>query len=185
MPCYRSTLHIEAAYSIVRDAVWATRAGHEIQPYYRAGWSVERARNHALKTAIANGFDVLLMQDADVFAVGGLEHLVQRWEECARPAVLGAAVPLRRNAAMNCEPYRPGEVFEGVVGAGMILIDVAQLAHVPPPWFTVTFAPDGSEVETGEDIAFCRLVRASGLRVMIDANIVTGHADEIIHRSFQ
>lgn len=183
IPCYRSTLRIESAYSMVRDCTWAQRSGHEITPIYVAGWSVERARNHALRMAIDSKMDLLLMQDADVFADNGLAELVFSWRGNAKPAVLGAPVPLRGKDAVNCLPYLPGEVFDGVVGAGLLLIDVKQLANIQPPWFTVRYTEDGTGIDCGEDIGFCRLVRDAGLRVLIDARIKTGHVGDAVMRS--
>jgi hypothetical protein len=178
MPCYRGPLQIEAAYGLVRDAAWAGMNGHDFAPFYRASFSVECARNYAVEHAAA---DLLLMQDADVYAsdVSALGLLVERWQETGA-AVIGAAVATRRRDLLvaNCEPYVPNACVEGVVGTGLMLIDLRQVRALPAPWFRVEYNATGSEVVVGEDIGFCRRVRAAGLRVLVDSTFRTVHIDE-------
>jgi hypothetical protein len=189
-PAYRSTVHVEHSFSTLRDFAWCVENGHEMVPFYVAGFSVERARNFALRQAINFDCDLLLMCDADVFAESALASLVRTWETNGRhallapldvrerPAVVGAAVPTRRRGVMNCEPYQPGKICEGVVGTGLMLIDVKQVKKLSAPWFRVELSGDGTEVACGEDIYFCRRVREAGMRVLVDATIPTRHVDE-------
>lgn len=173
IPAYRSALHIESAYTLVRDAMWCEWHEHELLPFYRATSSIDVARNYALRTAIEHGCDLLVMMDADVFVPGpssAIEPLIAAWEATGA-AVVGAPVVTRRNdGAVNVTP-------EGDVGTGLMLVDVAQLARVPAPWFRTTLDERG-ELRCGEDIGFCQLVRQHGLRVHVATEIATGHADE-------
>jgi hypothetical protein len=177
-PCYRGTVRIEQSYSLVRDVAWGMRVGHDVMPFHMAGCSIERARNYAVAHALERECDLLLMQDADVYVAGGesgLERLVGRWEE-TRAAVVAAAVPSRRGDFLNCDPQNEIGVFEGDVGTGLMLVDVRQVGE--GPWFRYHYSEDGSLVVCGEDIAFCRLMRKRGRRVIVDSTIPTGHVDE-------
>lgn len=180
MPAYRGMVQMEAAYSMMRDMFWAMRNAHEFVPVYRNSMWVQRTRNWALKGAIENGYDLLLMQDADVFADGctALQRLHSTMHEWSG-AVVGASYMHRGGQKMNANPARPGEVYEGEVGTGLMLIDVKALAKVPGPWFELTLNEAGTDVACGEDIHFCRHVKAHGLRVLVDATIPTGHIGEV------
>lgn len=183
VPCYRGQLRVETAYTMVRDALWAQSQGHEIQPFHRSTCSIDAARNYGLGVAIRADADLLLMIDADVYVqppASGLALLVARWRETGA-ACIGAAVPSRRGG-LNCDPPRGSDgapVFPGVVGTGLMLIDVRQVRSISPPWFTTTLTPDGERVQTGEDIAFCQLAQRRGLTVLVDSTVPTGHMDEV------
>lgn len=173
-PAYRSTVRIETAYTLVRDALWCEANGHELLPYYRANCVIDAARNYALRTAIDSDLDLLVMVDADVYALayeGAVAHLLAAWQRNLEPAVVGAPVVTRREgAALNV-------TADGDVGTGLMLIDVRQLRQLAGPWF-VTQLDDQGEVALGEDLAFCRRVRDSGLRVVVATEVETGHVGD-------
>jgi hypothetical protein len=98
-------------------------------------------------------------------------------------AVVGAAVVTRNGKRMNCEPVRPGDVYEGEVGTGYMLIDLFRLRDLPRPWFVHRDSPDGLKVECGEDIYFCRHAKAHGHSVLVNFAIPMGHADQSVSAS--
>ena len=184
-PCYRGQVNIEHAYALLRDMAWALGAGHAYSPFRSSGCSIERARNWAVVQSLRCEHDLLLMMDADVATVSpvsGLERLVGAWRR-TRAAVVGAVVMLRGGARANvvADP-QTGHMLrdDGIeVGTGLMLVDVRQVARIAPPWFRTRYSDDGTQVVASEDIAFCRLVRARGLRVEIEETLETQHLDEV------
>lgn len=187
IPAYRSVVHVEIALALARDAAWCEAAGYQHWPFFIDAAGIARARNRAVQAATERGADLLLMQDSDVFMV--LSHASAKrsrfgsaldalWDTMRRndAAAVGAAVPVRNGQSMNCEPARPGEVYPGKVGTGLMLIDLRKLADLPRPWFVHTDRADGLDVECSEDIYFCRQLEAAGLSVFVDYGIDTGHA---------
>ena len=183
VPAYRSTMHAEVAMGLARDAAWCASVGWDHAPFYADCNGIARARNLGLRTAQANDCDLLLMQDADTFALptagSALAHLFRNLRK-SDAAVIGAAVLIRNGDGVNCEPATPGEVYDGEVGTGLMLIDLRKLASLPLPWFVQRDTADGCGVDVGEDIGFCRAVKAAGHRVLVDYSIPTGHAFHIV-----
>jgi hypothetical protein len=92
-------------------------------------------------------------------------------------AVVGAAVPIRNGDSMNCEPARPGEIYEGVVGTGYMLIDLVKLRDMPKPWFVCELDEHGIDKVVGSDIGFCRLVQNHGQKVVVNFALSMAHAE--------
>jgi hypothetical protein len=173
IPAYRETLAIQTAHGAIRDALWAQDNGHELLPFSWSVTGIDRARNKAIKDALSMECDLLYTCDNDVFArppVSGLASLFAAWEREDRPAVVGAAV-ITRTHALNVNA-------QGDVGAAMLLIDLKQIATINPPYFVTLLSDDGTELACGEDFAFCRLLRANDLRVVLDTTTPTGHVAE-------
>ncbi len=186
LPAYRGTVHVEVAIGLARDAVICTERGWKHVPFAIDAHGIERVRNQAVTLAYRNGCDLLLMQDADTFAVlpayGAIESLWQTMQKHDAAAV-GAAVVVRNGERMNVEPARPGESYEGEVGTGLMLIDLRKLAELPRPWFSTENHDDGERVKCSEDIWFCRLLKKHGHRVIVDYTFPTGHGFSSIHTS--
>jgi hypothetical protein len=179
VPAYRQQVHVEVAMSMARDTSWAKAAGVEHCPFWVDASGIARARNLAVDTARRLDCDLLLMQDADCFGlpqVGSALGRLMRSMQSAGAAAVGAAFAVRNGASMNCEPARPGELYDGIVGTGLMLIDMRALAALPRPWFVHRDDETGTRVAVGEDVNFCRLVRAAGHRVSVDYTFPTGHA---------
>lgn len=184
LPAYRGTVHAEVAIGMSRDATVCAERGWKHIPFCIDAHGVERVRNMGVRIAYEHGADLLLMQDADTFALqpafGSLEPL---WSTMERhdAAAVGAAVIVRNGERMNCEPARPGESYEGEVGTGLMLIDLRKLRDLPRPWFSTEVSSDGERVLCGEDIRFCRLLRSHGHRVIVDFSFPTGHGYSSVH----
>jgi hypothetical protein len=140
---------------------------------------IERSRNMIVKQAEQAGARLLLMCDSDTMpvpVVGGLSSMWKAMSETGA-AVVGAAVPIRNGDSMNCEPARPGEIYEGVVGTGYMLIDLVKLRDMPKPWFVCELDEHGIDKVVGSDIGFCRLVQNHGQKVVVNFALSMAHAE--------
>lgn len=167
-----------------RDAIVCSERGWRHIPFCIDAHGIDRVRNTGVRIAYENAADLLLMQDADTFALqpafGSLESLHATMSK-HDAAVVGAVVCVRNGQRMNAEPARPREAYEGEVGTGLMLIDLRKLAELPRPWFRTIIGPDGEQVKESEDIAFCRLLKRKGYRVIVDYTFPTGHGYSSIH----
>lgn len=208
-PAYgeRVSSHLTAQY--IRDYRSCTNAGHEYVYWSNHSCDLVALRNQAAFKATTEGYDFLLMQDADVFSEvpGGpyMRLLATALETGA--ALTGALVTMRTrppkaNAwGVDGEPIQPGSVFEcSKIGSGMILIDLRQIRT----WWGVSYMGPLFDVvyetytnpETGErfepkarkavgmDVWFSKLLRANGMSVWCDARIPTTHVDDMHRHDF-
>jgi hypothetical protein len=186
VPAYRGTVHAKVAIGMSRDAIVCSERRWKHMPFLIDAHGIERVRNMGVRIAYENKADLLLMQDADTFALepafGALEPLFTTMEKHGAAAV-GAAVVTRNGDRMNAEPARPGESYEGEVGTGIMLINLAKLHDLPRPWFRTLIAPDGEVVQQSEDIFFCRQLKAYGHKVIVDYTFQTGHGYSSVHVS--
>lgn len=181
VPAYKQSVHIGAALALAQDRAAAASLGWRPLMLWTDCNSIEVARNIIVREAERAGARLLLMMDSDTFPTrpeGGIESMWQAMQETGA-AVVGAAVPIRNGDGMNCEPARPGEVYEGVVGTGYMLIDLFKLRDVPKPWFRCVLNDDGTEKTVGSDIGFCRLVQEHGHRVVVNFALPMAHAETI------
>lgn len=177
VPAYRGSVRLEHMRTHTRSREWALSEGHEVGDIDTQMCHIDQARNYATKTALEYDCDRLLMMDADVgveYPSNALGHLMSVMDETAA-AVVGAVV-LRRTGTPN--------VFDQdqSVGTGLILIDLRQIVRIDPPWFQPRYSADGSEAVCTGDIAFCRLVRARGMCVVVDSTLPTIHVGEQLHK---
>lgn len=176
-PAYRQSIHIGAALALAQDNAFSMQQGWRPLLLWTDCNSIEVARNIIVKQAIDAGARLLLMMDADTFPVDdGLASMWQAMQETGA-AVVGAAVPVRNGSGMNCEPARPGEIYEGVVGTGYILIDLVKLCELPKPWFRVELSEDGTSKAVGSDIGFCRSASDAGHVVAVNYRLQMVHAE--------
>jgi hypothetical protein len=187
IPAYRQQVHARTAYAWAQDAMTAMELGWKPLLIYADNTGVARSRNTLTKMADDAGARLLLMCDSDTFPIppeGGLGAMWRTMTETGA-AVVGAAVITRNAKRMNCEPARPGEVYDGEVGTGYMLIDLWKLRDLPRPWFVHRDTDDGLGVVCGEDIYFCRHAKAAGHRVVVDFTLPMGHADQSIQSTGQ
>lgn len=180
VPAYRQVVNVQTAYAWAQDALTAAEFGWKPLLIWTDNTGVARSRNTIVKVAEDAGARLLLMCDSDTFAIpveGGLAHMWKTMHE-NKAAVVGAAVVTRNGSRMNCEPAKPGEVYDGEVGTGYMLIDLVALRTLPKPWFVHKDTEDGLRVLCGEDIYFCRHAKAHGHRVMVNFALPMGHADQ-------
>lgn len=179
VPAYQQRIHIGTALGLAQDNATAMSMGWRPLLLWTDCNSIEVARNIIVQQATDAGARLLLMCDADTFPVdNGLASMWQVMSETSA-AVVGAAVPVRNGDAMNCEPAKPGEAYDGVVGTGYVLIDLVKLRALPRPWFTVSLAEDGLSKAVGSDIGFCRRVQEHGQRVVVNYRLPMAHAETV------
>jgi hypothetical protein len=179
VPAYQQRIHVQTAHAWAQDMATAVELGWKPALLWTDINSIEIARNNIVRQAEQAGARLLLMCDADTMPVpleGGLRSMWDAMSETGA-AVVGAAVPVRNGDSMNCEPARPGEVYDGVVGTGYMLIDLWKLRELPKPWFAVTPSTDGCSKAVGSDIGFCRAVQAAGHRVVVNYRLAMAHAE--------
>ena len=186
VPAYRQVLNVNTAMAWTQDTLTAASMGWQPFPFSVDVSGIARARNLIVKTAEDNQARLLLMMDSDSFPdvpEGGLAHMWQVMQDHSA-AVVGAAFVMRNGTRVNCEPSRPGEVYEGEVGTAYMLIDLWKLRDLPKPWFVQRDSADGTKVECGEDIYFCRHAKANGHRVIVNYALPTAHVDQSASRTF-
>lgn len=161
------------------DAAWCISNGLRHVPAWVDVNGVERARNHAVNLAESINADYLLMQDADTWSHGSCVGSLLRTMREHRAAAVAAAVALRNRGGCNVEPSRPGERYiANEAGTALMLLDMKQIADVPRPLFVSRTKPDGVTKEIGEDIYFCRHIRAHGKLLAVDYTLTTAHATQ-------
>ncbi len=175
VPAYRGTVRIEHMRTHEWNREWARTAGIEIGTLDTHNLHIDEARNRAIVDAQGYECDRILMMDSDVGVDKpheniALRHLMMTMDMTGAAAV--GSVVLRRNGQPN--------VFDdgASVGTGLMLIDLHQVARIEPPWFQRRISADGTETVCTGDIAFCRLLRAKGLRVVVDNGLPTVHVGE-------
>ncbi len=187
IPAYRQVVNVQTAYAWAQDALTCAEYAWRPVLIWADNTGVARSRNTIAKIAVDAGARLLLMCDSDTFPIpmdGGLASMWKAMTE-HKAAVVGAAVVTRNGKRMNCEPARPGEVYEGEVGTGYMLIDLHALRDLPRPWFVHRDTDDGLRVECGEDIYFCRHAKAHGHRVYVNYALPMGHADQSVSATGQ
>lgn len=181
VPAYRQSVRVQLVYDALATFAECDRLGDQYGFHFVDLQPVDRARNAAVRAALAGGCDLLFMQDSDVHGSIGAPVLRFLRETLLdnEAAIAGAAVRTRSGRlTLNCNPVRPGQAYEGDVGTGLMLIDLRRLRDLPLPWFRYRVSDDGTECVEGEDIAFCRKVREQGHRVFVDARIPTTHVGD-------
>lgn len=187
IPAYRQQVNVQTAYCWAQDCMTALEMGWRPVPLWVDCSGIPRSRNLIVKTAEDIGARLLLMCDSDTFPdlrEGGLASMWKAMSDTGASAV-GAAVVTRNGHRVNCEPSRPGEVYEGEVGTGYFLVDLWKIRDVPKPWFVQRDSADGLKVECGEDIGFCRLLKRHGHKVVVNFALPTGHMDQSVARTHE
>lgn len=176
-PAYREQCTVWHKYSQIRDVAWALNNDVELYHFHSASCSIVRQRNWAVKHARERDCDWLMMQDADCAGMDGsiLERLLSVAQN-RRAAVVGVPFISRTREIVTCAPAKPGEIYEGEVGTGAVIMDLRRLEDVPLPWFAENLSDDGTEMLCGEDIHMCRLLKEHG--VWIDYTQATVHVAE-------
>lgn len=179
IPAYKQSVHIGTTFGYAQDMLYAASQGWRPLMLTTDCNSIEIARNLIVRRAEACEARLLLMCDSDTAPID--QGLASMWKAMTDTgaAVVGAAVPVRNGDSMNCEPAKPGEVYEGVVGTGYMLIDLVKLRDLPKPWFVCELDATGTEKSVGSDIGFCRLAQKHGHRVIVNYTLPMAHAETV------
>jgi len=126
----------------------------------KTGAYVHFHREEFVADAIENGFTHLLMIDADlIFPANAIERLIEKKADVAY------ATYNRKNRDYQDRLKDPG---------GFMLIDLDAVKKVEKPRFRC-------EYPTGEDVYFLQKARATGLKVIRDDGIVSGHIGKKVY----
>ena len=122
--------------------------------------------------------DTLMAQPEDVAAVA-YAFPIQTDDEQPRPNIGGTGT-IQFNAARPGMPAQPVQLFDVEwTGFGVVATRAAVFrAMGAGPWFTFKSGDGGR----GEDIGWCRDVRALGFRILVDAGVLGSHCYRAPHR---
>lgn len=172
-PAYRGEVVMQYAHCIVRDAVLSMVAGHYVEaPHSINDTYIHMARNKAVRTFLSLDYDYLMFIDADLgWSAGALPDLLSlprdmdivggvyrtKSDPPRYPFNVLAGVPLE---------YPIGEI-EGVATGFMRITRscLDRMMEVYPSGRLFDHIVDESDVEWGDDLAFCRRARQAGCRV--------------------
>ena len=185
-PDYGGTCTTANKFTHGSDREWLQANGHQHFTFGTDAVDISTVRNKAMHHALDNGCDRLLMVDSDVAVEGGqsaLQYLMPTMTE-RDAALAGIPVLLRRaeqlpdgrwKNTVNCSPIFAGEVYQGRVATGILLIDLHQVCKLPEPWFFDTRNEQNTERTVTQDMYFCDKVREAGLKVYVDFRAPTIH----------
>ena len=161
------------------------KAGMNMGFSFASSCDLNGMRNSALEEALAEDYDFLIMQDADVVVEGGgLLRLVQSCEEHDATACVAAVATRqieRNRLRMNVLPFKPDEVYEVErAGTGCIAMDLRRLRKMAEeydgPWFWREYEDKRCTTQkVGQDIFFTYLVASLGGKTVCDSRIETNH----------
>lgn len=172
-PAYRGDVVMQYCHSIVRDTVAALMQGHFVEaPYFINNTYIHIARNEAVQTFMKQDQDFLVFIDADLGwspnALAELLDLPKEWD------VVGGVY--RSKEAKVRYPFNPLPTVP-------VSYPVCEIAHCATGFMRITRSclervlarypdkrlfdhiVDQSGIEWGDDMAFCKRVRAAGGRV--------------------
>lgn len=141
-----------------------------------------RARNDLAAAALEAGCTHLLMMDTD--QVYHDQDMITRLLGHDLP-VVGAKVHRRwppfepilnrgGHHVPDAEIEAGGLVPCDTTGAGCLLINTDIFREMPAPWFETIYQANG-QVDTGEDISFCKKLGAMGVKLFVDCDVNIGH----------
>lgn len=181
------------------------RAGCEVDCIAKAGYGVAMARNRIASDALDGGYDWLLMVDDDVslprdalanllshdvdvcmgwylnrYAIGGGRLACLFRDTPSLTMYTARELLVMRDSGTHLVRVRGG-------GMGCCLVRASVLRGLPFPWFAWTdhgrperslpdaYACTDGIASTGEDVAFCELLRRGGIPIHADARVACGH----------
>lgn len=178
------------------DRLWLKENGHEELVFAIDAVDIASVRNKALEQAIRQNCDRLLMVDSDVGMEGGnssLQWLMPTMTE-HDAAVAGVPVMLRRAEVLpngqhkntvNCSPIYAGQVYQGRVATGIMLIDVKKAAELDKPYFLDVRNDDNTQRTTTQDMYFCDKLKQRGYKVYVDFRAGTVHTARPLYSTTQ
>lgn len=148
------------------------------------GANIAANRNGLTEQALATGADwIWFVDDDQVFAPNALTHLLSRDVDVVSGHYVARDFPFKgqlfdREDAQGCVAHRLLEPTDGgllrvvAAGAGSLLVRRRVLEALAAPYWTLgQIAKDN----WGDDIDFCRRVRAAGFDIWCDLDCPVGH----------
>lgn len=161
-------------------------------PFFKLPYSIpDMARNKAGRALLDSEYSHVLMLDGDhTHPPDVVQKLAGRVIEDPDRLVV-AAMAFRRgepydpmawiwkegDGFYNVADWEPGSIFEcDMVATPAMLIHRSIFEQLPPPWFFYDYSDMGEDMSRHtEDIGFCRLVRAAGIKIYCDTAVITPH----------
>lgn len=177
--------------SLIMATNLLTHSGHTVSLHQSSGPYTHWNREHLVRLALEHDDDYVMFVDTDViFETDAIIRLLG-----AEKPVIAGPYNLKQDEPMSTIklddgnggykaatgfPF-PEDPFEvAAIGTGFMLIHKAVFAAINPPYFPCDFnGGDGTEV--GEDIAFCRKVRAAGLTIWCHPKAQCGHIGDRVY----
>jgi len=174
IPAYGGQVSAEVVGSVLVAYGWSCKNGHDFRYWWADVQPICRARNMALAKAMSLGCDILVMQDADTWAVG--DHMTPLIDALDGETIAAAVAPVRLRDGSGVNVVRGGSVEIIKAGAALIAIDL-RVMTIPAP-FRWVIAPDGVTVEAGEDVSFSAGCVERGWR-LVEAAVTTRHLAKV------
>lgn len=143
-----------------------------------AGTLIADQRQKLVMMAIKQGADYILFLDSDMrFPSYLLERLLAHDKDIVACNYATRRLPVKTVAfsdfaELKCVYSLDKTGLEEVdaVGMGAMLIKTEIFKKLPLPWFSISYLPSGN-MYIGEDIYFCKLAQANGMKVYVDHDL--------------
>jgi hypothetical protein len=150
------------------------------------GTLIADQRHNLVVNALGRGATHILWLDADMrFPKDALVRLLAHGEPIVAASYISRRAPLRPVSEISGRgDVVPGPQAFGLLevsrtGMGVMLTATTCFNPAQVPWFAIGFSPK-TGVYTGEDVFFCRQMKAAGIPVLIDLGLSNeiGHLGE-------
>lgn len=143
-----------------------------------AGTLIADQRQKLVMMAIKQGADYILFLDSDMrFPSYLLERMLAHDQDIVACNYATRRLPVKTVAfsdfaELKCIYSLDKNGLEEVdaIGMGAMLIKTEIFKKLPLPWFSISYLPSGN-MYIGEDIYFCKLAQANGMKVYVDHDL--------------
>ena len=154
------------------------QAGTSFNVNFVAGTLIADQRQKLVMMAIKQGADYILFLDSDMrFPSYLLERMLAHDKDIVACNYATRRLPVKTVAfsdfaELKCIYSMDKTGLEEVdaVGMGAMLIKTEIFKKLPLPWFSISYLPSGN-MYIGEDIYFCKLAQANGMKVYVDHDL--------------
>lgn len=154
------------------------QAGTSFNVNFVAGTLIADQRQKLVMMAIKQGADYILFLDSDMrFPSYLLERMLAHDKDIVACNYATRRLPVKTVAfsdfaELKCIYSLDKNGLEEVdaVGMGAMLIKTEIFKKLPLPWFSISYLPSGN-MYIGEDIYFCKLAQANGMKVYVDHDL--------------
>jgi len=154
------------------------QAGTLFNVNFVSGTLIADQRQKLVMMAIKQKADYVLFLDSDMrFPPNLLEYLMSHDKDIVACNYATRRLPVKTVAfsdfaELKCVYSGDKTGLEEVdaVGMGAMLIKTEIFKKLPLPWFSISYLPSGN-MYIGEDIYFCKLAQANGMKVYVDHDL--------------
>ena len=154
------------------------QAGTSFNVNFVAGTLIADQRQKLVMMAIKQGADYILFLDSDMrFPSYLLERMLAHDKDIVACNYATRRLPVKTVAfsdfaELKCIYSLDKNGLEEVdaIGMGAMLIKTEIFKKLPLPWFSISYLPSGN-MYIGEDIYFCKLAQANGMKVYVDHDL--------------